>query len=78
MYVLEVVKYEENNDPIHVGYMQIIFNNIKEARDYYNENNQHMRQLKKYNDFMSDCDPDTNLAYIIRNDYGLVLDIESW
>lgn len=78
VYVLEVVKYEENKDPVHVGYMQIVFSDIKQARLYYNENNKHMRQLKKHNDFMSDCDPSTNLAYIIRKDYCLTLTIPAW
>ena len=82
MYVLEVVKfineqYGENGwetlgtKHLHIGYMNMKFNTKKEACEYYKNHNPHMREITKESNFKSDWDPDTELLYIVREDYLL-------
>lgn len=81
-YVIEVVKFETNMDSamrnstklFHVGYMNKIFTTKKEAIDYYNKHNRHMRRMNE-DDLCSDWDPDTCLKYIIRENYGIYSNI---
>ena len=75
-YVLEVVQFVEKEDGEnmnfkHVGYMNIKFNTKKEACDYYEKCNPHLRPLNAYGDYKSDWDPKTQLLYIVRRYYGL-------
>lgn len=71
-YILEVQKYYSNVDPQmngkseHVGYMNVIFKSKKEACDYYNKFNPHMRSLNAHGNYSSDWDPKTCLMYVIR------------
>jgi len=63
-YILEVQKYI-NETATHIGYMKKQFNEKREAQIYYDINNTHMRSLNKYNNTVSDWDPNTMLRYII-------------
>ena len=78
MYVLEVVKKTSDNKKYnlgkheHIGYMKVKFKTEQEAYDYYNINNKHMRPINLYNTGISDIDPKTNLAYIVRIDYDII------
>lgn len=78
MYVLEVVRFDEGIGFTHVGYMKRRFRDKDEACIYYDAYNKHMRPLNAYNDFKSDWDPDTRLAYIVRRDYVMTLTIKTF
>jgi hypothetical protein len=75
-YVLEVQKFYPNpffnfsnsskKFTKHIGYIDEIFSTKKEASEYYNRFNPHMRSLNAYNTWRSDWDPDTKLMYIVR------------
>jgi hypothetical protein len=77
-FVLEVLKYYPNvEDKIrlngmyeHVGYMDAVFKSKKEAAEYYNMYNDHMRKLDSHKTWCSDYDPNTYLLYIVREYYG--------
>lgn len=62
----------------HIGYMKRRFRDKNEACIYYDANNKHMRRLNAHNNFKSDWDPDTRLAYIVRCDYGMTLTIKTF
>lgn len=74
LYVLEVQKFV--TDPLedkgfyHVGYMKKVFKNKKEAVDYYNKHNSHMRDINGFNNYRSDWDPQTKLRYVVRSYLG--------
>ena len=72
-FILEVQKLfnspKESKRFEHVGYMKKIFKSKKDAENYYNENNQHMQGINRYNTYCSDWDPLTKLRYIIRKDH---------
>ena len=76
-YVLEVLRFNADkqssgdwSEPIeHVGYMKGKFKTKKDAVTYYDKHNPHMRSLNAHNTYISDWDPNTNLLYIVRNDY---------
>jgi hypothetical protein len=72
MYVLEVVKYISDEGYEHIGYMKSKFKTKKEACEYYDKHNPHMRQLNAHNTYKSDWDPVTKLSYIVRKDYMLI------
>lgn len=80
MYVIEVVKKTSENKIYkkifgkheHVGYMKVKFKTKEEAYKYYNMHNKHMRPINLYNTDISDIDPITDLAYIIRIDYDII------
>lgn len=55
----------------HVGYIQGHFRSKKDAADYYDRHNPHMRKLNAFNDWRSDWDPKTHLRYIVRKAYNL-------
>jgi hypothetical protein len=74
-YILEVQKYyvtghhdfpQYNGKSEHVGYMNKIFKTKKEASDYYDKFNPHMRKLNVLETWCSDWDPNTCLLYIVR------------
>jgi hypothetical protein len=82
-YVLEVVRFIiEKDGPDgwlkrggkyeHIGYMHAKFKTKEDACLYYDQYNPHMRKLNAYNTYQSDCDPQTNLIYIVRRDYHLI------
>ncbi len=50
----------------HIGYMNKIFKTKKEACDYYNKFNPHMRSLNAHGKYCSDWDPKNCLMYIVR------------
>jgi hypothetical protein len=79
-YVLEVVRFVpksdgENFNAEHIGYMNIKFNTKKDACDYYDRCNPHLRPLNAYRDYKSEWDPKTELLYIVRRYYGLFASI---
>lgn len=77
MYILEVVKFEKKLFT-HVGYMKIRFKDKNSACIYYDAHNKHMRPLNAHNNFKSDWDPNTKLAYIVRKDYSMPLTIDTF
>lgn len=81
LYVLEVVRFiTEEDGPDgwlskggkleHVGYMKAKFKTKKDACSYYDRHNPRMRSLNAHGTWQSDWDPRTNLLYIVRKDYG--------
>ena len=83
VWVLEVVRFiREKEGPEgwmakggkleHVGYMKAKFKTKADACSYYDRYNPHMRSLNAHNTWESDWDPETNLQYIVRRDYGLI------
>ena len=83
MYVIEVIKKNTEiklnklcGKHIHIGYMKVRFKTEDEAFNYYNKHNKHMRPINLYNTGISDIDPITNLAYIVRKDYDIVETID--
>ena len=74
-YVLEVQKFnvtgnhdfpQYNGKSEHIGYMNKVFKTNKDASDYYDEFNPHMRKLNVLEHWCSDWDPNTCLMYIVR------------
>lgn len=77
-YIFEALKFfhdgfilhpEWNGLCEHIGYMNKIFMTKKQACDYYNEYNKHMRKLNTNNTIRSDYDPETKILYVLR-EYG--------
>jgi len=63
----------------HIGYMKAIFRRKKDACMYYREHNPHMREIRKdpiFNEYISDWDPETRLAYIIRKFCNVALTVD--
>jgi hypothetical protein len=52
-----------------LGYMKKTFKTKKEACNYYDYHNPHMRSVSICKDFVSDWDVDTKMRYIVRNLY---------
>jgi len=89
-YVLEVIKVitltEGDNGWInstcrkrkHIGYMKSRFKTKEEAVSYYDTHNPHMRSLNANNTYKSDCDPNTKLLYIVRNDYLIFATVDGF
>jgi len=74
-YILEVQKFNPeghneypswNGKSEHIGYLNKVFKTRKEASDYYDKFNPHMRPLNAYNKWRSDWDPNSGLMYIVR------------
>jgi hypothetical protein len=80
-YMLEVQyfhddKYSYSNTRFtHLGYITKIFKSKKDASNYYNQHNPHMKPLNECESQVSDYDPNTKLRYIIRRYYGEYLSI---
>lgn len=74
-YILEVQKFnpnghtenpEWNGKSEHLGYINKVFKSKKEASEYYNRFNPHMRNINADNNWCSDWDPESFLMYIVR------------
>jgi hypothetical protein len=74
-YILEVQKFnsdghnthpEWNGKSEHMGYVNKTFKTKKEASDYYDKFNPHMRSLNAHKNWRSDWDPNNCLMYIVR------------
>lgn len=78
MYVLEVVRYDKGIGFTHIGYMKRRFDSKHDACCYYDFYNKHMRPLNAHDNFKSDWDPNTRLAYIVRRDYCMTLTIKTF
>jgi hypothetical protein len=81
--MLEVQKYCNDNSLIngkfeHIGYMNKIFKTKKNACEYYDKFNPHMRSLDAHNNWISDWVPKTFLRYIIRIYSGECLNIDKF
>ena len=74
-YILEVQKMEWNSKSIHKGYMNIVFETMQDAANYYNKFNPHMPQLNNKTNWCSDWDPETYLLYIVREHFSEYLHI---
>lgn len=79
-YTLEVLEFQPWEDGIdytsaykHVGFMDARFRTKKDAASYYDRHNPHMRPLNAHNTWVSDWDPQTRRAYVVRVD----IDIQS-
>jgi hypothetical protein len=84
-YIIEVQKFT-NTSPnparteklgmyVHIGYMNKVFLTTKEASDYYDKFNPHMRPLNAHKTLRSDWDPKSYLRYIVREysgEYGII------
>lgn len=82
MYILEVQVFVQDPPNIrgfyHVGYMNKVFKIKKEASDFYDLYNPHMRSLNAHNTWNSDWDPKTCLRYIVREFFGEHLSFPSF
>jgi len=74
-YVLEVQRFDYNEcnehsgskgKSLHIGYMNKVFNTKRNACEYYDKYNPHMRPLNSLENYRSDWDPSTRLMYVIR------------
>jgi len=73
-FVIEVVRLTESGQDAlfeHVGYMRAVFRSRKDAATYYSRHNPGMRALNEHGTWVSDWDPQTRLAYIVREDRGV-------
>ena len=86
-YVLEVQRFHpnESNEQAsyrgkseHIGYMNKIFKTKKEACDYYDRYNTHMRRLNAIETYRSDWDPRNRLMYVVREYFYEYLTISSF
>ncbi len=91
-YMIEVIKYIGNRDENgnlregitgvyeHVGYMEKLFATRKGAINYYDKHNPHMRSINAHRVKLlkSDWDPETKLAYVIRDYVPINRDVKSW
>ena len=77
-YILEVQRFDPNGHILypewngkseHIGYMNKVFITKKEAAEYYDLHNPHMRKLNLHRTWAYDNDPNTNLQYIVREHY---------
>ena len=77
-YILEVQKFNINGHidyPTyngkceHIGYMNKLFKSKKEAAEYYDKYNPHMRKLNAHENWCSDWDPNSCLIYIVREHF---------
>jgi hypothetical protein len=70
-YCLEVLKLNTTPEThalySHVGYMQVIFKTKESARAYHDHHNLHSRPINAHNTDTSDDNPETGLAYTIRD-----------
>lgn len=66
-YILEVQRVDSDGTAEHIGYMEKYFKTQTEACLYYDNHNTHMRSLNANNNWISDCDPNTKLRYIVRD-----------
>ena len=69
-FVFEIVR-QYNKNIIHVGYLNKVFKTKQDACDFYSNKFPHMRKMNTTISNKSEFDPETNLAYIIREDHGI-------
>ena len=69
-YVFEMVRLYDKRIS-HVGYLNKVFKTKEEACDFYSKKFPHMRKINITVSNISEFDPETNLAYIIREDHGI-------
>jgi len=76
-YTLEVLEFQPPEDYTskykHVGFMDARFRTKEDAVSYYDRHNPHMRSLNAHNTWVSDWDPKTHRAYVVRVD----IDVQS-
>lgn len=79
-YTLEVLEFQPPEDALdysstykHVGFMEARFRTKEDAVSYYDRHNPHMRSLNAHNTWVSDWDPKTHRAYVVRVD----IDVQS-
>jgi hypothetical protein len=86
-YILEVQKFNINGHidfPAytgkceHIGYMNKLFKSKKEAAEYYDKYNPHMRKLNAIENWCSDWDPSSCLMYIVREHFYEYLKLPSF
>jgi hypothetical protein len=86
-YILEVQRFDKtgyfnhirwNGKYEHIGYMNKLFPTKKDAADYYNMHNKHMRKLNAHGCWNSAWDPKTRLRYVVREYYGEYLMLPSF
>ena len=68
-WVLEVGIFQPrlpNKGRFHLGYMKKFFRTRKDACEYYDRCNPHMRPLNAHGTYRSDWDPQTHLFYVVR------------
>jgi hypothetical protein len=58
--------------------MKAKFRTKEDACSYYNRHNPHLRKINVFGTFKSDWDPITKLMYIVRENYGLVDNIQTF
>ena len=73
-YVIEVVRYI-NSTLVHIGNLNKKFNRKVDACNFYKTRFPHMPSIDQLTSLKSKIDPKTNLAYIIRDDYGVECNI---
>ncbi len=86
VYVLEVVRYirdyverdKKGGMYEHVGYMKAKFRTRQDACSYYDRHNPHMRPMNVHNTFESDWDQNNDLLYIVREDYCIIANIDTF
>jgi len=76
-YVMEVVRHI-NGTFIHIGYVNKKFVRKEDACNYYGKRFPHMSMINLHHSLKSDTDRKTNIAYIIREDYGVECNIPSF
>lgn len=86
-YILEVQTFnvighreypEYNGKSQHIGYMNKVFKTKKEAANYYDTFNPHMRKLNILENWCSDWDPYTCLMYVVREHFHEYLNISTF
>ena len=86
-YILEVQRFNINGHTDfpayngkceHIGYMNKLFKSKKEAAEYYDKYNPHMRRLNAHENWRSDWDPGSCLMYIVREHFYEYLKLPSF
>ncbi len=80
-YILEVQRFgsiKHNGKFEHIGYMSKLFTTKKEAANYYDFHNSHLRKLNTHGTWVSDWDPMTKLRYIVRRATGEYLTVNDF
>lgn len=75
-YILEVQRFgsiKYNGKFEHIGYMSKLFTTKKEAANYYDFHNSHLRKLNTHGTWVSDWDPMTKL--ILNKKYFFIVAI---
>ena len=65
MYYLHAFEYIASKGIKHIGYIDCIFKTKKDACEYYDKHNPHMRSLNTHDNYKSDWDPNNKLLYTV-------------